>query len=563
MNALTGKIRGLMVTAGILAVTVASGGAALTNAAWVDNEYVYAGGVGTDGRCEQDSGTLSTASARQFSGTLLDTSLDNLASVEGVQVYNDGAGTSTSNPGAIRIDDNTFMAPLDVDLLRADVLQLALPVGLPVGSVDLYSQWSQTLNNGNATAASGLVTDSAGAIGLGQLQNPSDPPVMARIDLEALAPAALAGMTLEIGAASSTARLMQCGDLGNGWLGPLTQPLLDRAYSIASLDVNATSPAMNTAVSATGQLLDGVEASLDAALEELDMRISEDLALAAAPLLGTLTLGGIDTQVTMTPVDLTPVRALLTSTMTDDRGLITVDFGAGTARIDLAKTAGGVNGLNGLDPNTEIVLDPATMEEVSAALTEVLDDWKENITAALVASIRTTTVTVNATVHVRSAGLPLADISLGLGPTPAGQLLDLYNQVPGILALPVTTSITMLGSNPLGLLTPTLNALTSGLASALPGITGEALHNELLNGVVGDLKASVAGLASPVAPSVSNALGQLASLMSIMVNVQPDKPGHPQPSSSIPFRVSALRLSLDAPNILDLSLASSAVGYGN
>ena len=549
--------------AGILAVTVAVGSAALTNAAWVDNEYVHASGVGTDGKCEQDSGTLSSASARQLSGTLLGLDLDSLASIGGVQVTNDGEGTSTPSPGAIRIDDNTFMAPLDVDLLRADVLQLFLPLGLPAGSADLYSQWSRTLNNGNTTAASGLVTDSGGAISLGQPQNPTDPPVMATLDLGALAPAALAGMTLEIGASSSLADLTQCGDLGNGWLGPLEQPLLNRAYSVSSLHLNAALPSLGTTRSGTAQLLDGIQSGLDAALGDAEVRISQDLALSAAPLLGTITLGSVDAQVTTTAVDLAPVRALLSSTMTDNTGLLTVDFGAGKVRVDLARTVDGVNGLNSMEPNTQVLLNQAMMDQLSAALTQVLADWQENVTAALVAAIRATTVTVNATVHLRSAGLPLADISLGLGPTTTGQLLDLYNQVPGIPAVPVTTSITMLGLNPLGLLTPTLNALAAGLASALPGTTGEALSHELINGIVADFESPLAALTSPVASGLSEALGQLNTQLSIMVNVQPDKPGHPEPSSSSPFQVSALRLSFPAQSVLDLSLATSSAGHGN
>lgn len=562
MNALAGRLRSRLIGAGALAVTVALGGAALTNAAWVDNEYVHARGVGTDGKCELDSGTPSTASARQFSGTLMGSNLDNLAAVDGVSVSNDGAGTSTSSPGAIRIDDSTFKAPLDLDLMRADVLQLSLPLGLPVGSADVYSQWGQTLDNGNTTAASGLVTDSGGVIGLGQPQNPSDPPMMATFDLGALAPAAMAGMTLEIGAASTIARLTHCGDLGNGWRGPLEEPLLDRAYSISSLDLNATLPALRTAVSETGQLLDGVQTSLDAAMDDSEARMSAELRLAAAPLLGTLTLGGIDTRVTMTQADLTPVRTLLNGTMTDNRGLLTVDFAAGTVRVDLAKTAGGVNGLNGLDPNTEVVLNQAMMDELSAALTDVLNDWHQNMTSALVTAIRAASVTVNSTVHVLSAGLPLADIQLGVGPVSTGSLLDLYNGVPGTPSVPITTSIKMLGLNPLGLLTPTLNALASGLAAALPGIVGEALNDELILGTVGDAETSFTELTSPVGASLSAALGQLSNLLSIMVNVQPDQPGHPEPSSAGPFRVSALRLLFD-DNVLDMSLASSSVRYGH
>lgn len=555
-----GRIRNHAIMAGLLSVVAAVSGVAFTNAAWVDNEYVHARGIGTDGKCEQGSGTVSTASARQFSGTLLESDLDNLASVKGVQVTNDGAGTTTASAGAIQIDENTFVAPLDVDVLNNDLLRLSLPLALPVGAADVHSQWGQTLNNGNTTAASGLVTNNGGALSLGQPQDPANPPVMASLDLGALAPASLAGMTLEVGSASSIARLTQCGDLGNGWLGPLEQPVLDRAYAISSLDLNAALPALSTAVSGTAELIDGVQPALDAAIEDLEVRIAKDLALEAAPILGTFSLGSIDTQVTLTQADLAPLRALLKGTMSDDRGLLTVDFEAGAVRVDLAKTSGGANGLNGHSPNTEVVLNQAVRDELSAALIQVLNDWRENMTSALINAIRATSVTVNSTLHL-SDGVTLADIRLALGPVSAGHLLDLHNEVPGTPAVPVAASITMLGLQPSGL-TPELEELAAQLATALPGIIGDALDDELINGVVAGFGSSAAALTSPVVSSFSDALGQLANQLSIMVNVQPDQPGHPEPSSSSPFQVSALRLSFPALNVLDMTLATSSVGYG-
>lgn len=553
-----GRIRNHAIMAGLLSVVAAVSGVAFTNAVWVDNEYVHARGIGTDGKCEQGSGTVSTASARQFSGTLLESDLDNLASVKGVQVTNDGAGTTTASAGAIQIDENTFVAPLDVDVLNNDLLRLSLPLALPVGAADVHSQWGQTLNNGNTTAASGLVTNNGGALSLGQPQDPANPPVMASLDLGALAPASLAGMTLEVGSASSIARLTQCGDLGNGWLGPLEQPVLDRAYAISSLDLNAALPALSTAVSGTAELIDGVQPALDAAIEDLEVRIAKDLALEAAPILGTFSLGSIDTQVTLTQADLAPLRALLKGTMSDDRGLLTVDFEAGAVRVDLAKTSGGATGFNGLSPNTEVILNQAVRDELSAALIQVLSDWQENMTSALINAIRATSVTVNSTLHL-SDGVTLADIRLALGPVSAGHLLDLHNEVPGTPAVPVATSITMLGLEPSGL-TPELEELAAQLATALPGIIGDALDDELINGVVAGFGSSAAALTSPVVSRFSEALGQLANQLSIMVNVQPDQPGHPEPSSSSPFQVSALRLSFPALNVLDMSLATSSVG---
>jgi hypothetical protein len=559
MTFLGSRIRSRMMTAGVLCVAAALSGAALTDAAWVDTEYVHAPGIGTDGRCEQDSGTPTTASARQLSGTLLGQNLDNLASVGGVRVFNDGAGTSTANPEAISIDADTFMAPLDVNAVNEDLFRLALPLGLPVGAADLYSQWGQTLNNGNATAASGLVTNSSGAIGLGEPSASATPPEMATLDLEALVPTDLAGLVLEVGAVSSLARLTQCGELGNGWLGPLEQPLVNRQYNIHSLDLTTVLSALNPTVAGPAELLESVQPSLDAAVQDAELRISEDLALAAAPLLGTLSLGDITTVVTVTPPDLAPLQALLTSPLTDRQGLLTVDLQAGTVQINLAKALGSVNNR---DPNTELVLNQAVMNELSAALNQALGDWQENVTRALADAIRATSVTVASTVNVTSGTIPVAVIHLGLGPVPTGQMLDLHTGVPGTPAVPVTTSVEMLVSDDLGTLTAAVNDLAAGLASALPGITGEALHNELVGGVVADYEASLAELANFVESAHVQAFNQLSSQLSIMVNVQPDKPGHPQPVTPNPFQVSALRLSVPAQGTTELSLATSSTGSG-
>jgi hypothetical protein len=555
------RIRSHIIVSSVLAVTVALTGAALTNASWVDNEYVHAGGIGTDGRCVLDSGTMSTATARQLSGTLLGSDLANLASVQGVQVTNDGEGTSTPSPGAIRVNDNTFMAPLDFDLLAADILRLSLPLKLPVGSLDAYSQWSQTLNNGNTTAAGGLVTGSGGAIALGQPQDPANPPVMATVDLGSLVPATLAGMTLSVGSVSSLARLTHCGAIGNGWLGPLDQPLLERAYGISRLDLNAELPALGSAVSGMDQLLNGVQPSLDAAVVDLGTSIVGGLSTAAGPLLGALTLGGVDAQVTVAPVDLASLRALLSSTLTDDRGLLTVELATGTVRVDLAKSVGGATGLNGMGPNSEVIVNQAIVAELSASLAQVLGDWQANITSLLVDAIRGTSVTVNATVHTLAAGIPLADIGLSLGPVSVGHLLDLHNSVPGTPAVPVTTVVTILGLDPLGILTPTVNILASGLASTLASITGKALDDVLTSGIVNAFNNSAAALVGPVADSLATALQPVSAVLSIMVNVQPDQPPYPGPATTN-FEVQALRLALiNDLNTLNLSLATASVGY--
>lgn len=556
------RVRGSVTLAGILAAAALIGGTSLTNAAWVDDEYVHAN-VGTDGTCSADSGIATIAAARQLTGTLLGSDLDILASLQGVQVSNDGAGTSTPSTGATRIDDNTFMAPLDLNLLAAGVLELSLPLGLPIGAADVYSQWGQTLDNGNTTAASGLITNSGGAISLGQPQDPSNPPVMATIDLGDVAPASLAGMTMDIGATSGIAGLTLCGDLGNDWLGPLDQPLTNREYNITSLALNAELPALNSAVTGIDQLLDGVQSTLDGVHGELESHMAAGLAEAGAPLLGALSIGDIDVHVTMTPVDLAPVRALLTRTLTDDRGLLTVDLGTGTVRVDLAKTVGGAYGLNNLNPNTQIVLNDAMVTELSTALAQVLDDWQDQVISAVLSAIRDVSVTIDATVEVVKGGVLVAEIDLGMGPVAVGNLLDLHNSVPDMAAVTVTSEVTILAADPLGLIAAEVAILASpGLTDALPGIAGDAFDDVVIAEALHEFSDSATALLSPAADSLTATLQQLGSVLSILVNVQPDQPGHPDPAGANPFSVSALRLAIvDDLNSLDLLLGTASVAF--
>lgn len=562
MRAAAGPRRRSLLVAGILAATVAVAGTTLTDAAWTDNEYVHSD-LGTVFRCDQNSGATTTAAARQFSGTLLDSNLDTVAALKGLSVTNDGAGTSTASANALRISQDTFMAPIDASVANTSLLQLSLPLGLPVGSTDAYSQWGQTKNSGNTTAASGLITNSGGALGLGQTQNPTNPPVMATLDLGAIAPTALAGMTLDIGAVSSLAELTYCGDLGNNWQGPLPQPVTNRSYRVSTLNVNADLPALDTATAGANTLLQGVTANLQAAQPQLAAAITQDLITATTPLpagLDPLAPTDIKTDVKLdlTQLDLTAANALLTSTLADSTGLISVDFGTGIAHINLTKAEGGTDNLNGKAPNTRISLDHNVTAQLTAALDQVLATWRANITAAVQQAIRATPATVTATVTVRALGIPVAQISLGLGPTPTGQLLDLHHGIAGTPVPSVTTTVKLLVLNaPTG----ALNTLASTLAAALPAITGKALDNSLIAGVVGTLRTSLQQQTAPVGPALAQALTQLNDLLSITVNVQPDQPGYQGTPSTTPLSVTALHLALNPQQSLNLYLASSSVTY--
>ena len=549
--------------AGILAAPAAATGTTFTDAAWTDNEHVNANKLGTADRCDQNSGTIATAASRQLSGTLMDSNLDTLAALRGLNVTNDGAGTTTASANAVRINQDTFMAPLDASAVNTDLLQLSLPLGLPVGSADVYSQWGQTKNNGNVTAASGLITNSGGALGLGQTQNPTDPPVMASLNLGAIVPTALAGITLDLGAVSSLAELTYCGDLGNDWQGPLPQPVTNRSYRVSTLTLNADMPALDTAAAGANTLLQGMNLNLQAAQPGLSAAVAQDLITAATPLLAgldPLTPADVKTDVklNLSQLDLSAAKALLTSTLADHNGLVTVDFGAGIAHINLAKAEGGSNSLNGKAPNSKITLDQNVTNQLSTALTQILDTWRAKIITAVQQAVRATPTSATATVTVRSLGIPLAEISLGLGPVTTGQLLDVHNGITGTPIPPVSTALKLLVLNAP---TSALNTLTAGLATALPSVTGKALQNSLILGIVGTLTTSLQEQTVPVGPALTQALNQVNNLLSITVNVQPDQPGYEGTPSPSPLSVTALHLALNPIESLNLSLATSSVAY--
>ncbi|WOQ16476.1 choice-of-anchor G family protein [Raineyella sp. W15-4] len=161
---------------------------------------------------------------RLLSGSLLGTNLDTLAAINGITVSNDGHGVVTPSvwgtanpfsPSPVSSDAYAYVNALDVSLLSALGISasLVVDVNTPVG---VLNQYGRAVQNGFSAGASGAVTNN-GAI---QTMPGGGWPVLASLDLKHLiaqvstAAANLVGavtnLKLEIGAAAGRATLDAC-----------------------------------------------------------------------------------------------------------------------------------------------------------------------------------------------------------------------------------------------------------------------------------------------------------------------------------------------------------------
>ena len=268
--------------------------------------------------------------------------------------------------------------------------------------------------------------------------------------------------------------------------------------------------------------------------------------MGSSSLLGPLVPGAITGTVNMGPFDLTAVNDLLTTPLSD--GTVTVNLTEGTISVNLASLLGdSVHGINDLAPNSELVLNAAVLNSLTARVGALLDAWTASVTAALQTAVRAAPLTVDTSIalSLRVLGLPVDVVRLDvdLPTTTVGDVLD------GRAAL--TASTTILREDLLSGLLTGVAALATGLTNDLVAPTKALLSKSLVSPVT-TVGSRLAVATVPVVTALAVVIDSLPSLVSLRVNVQPDKPNAPVgPSfvaatgqSSAEYRVSALRVGL-------------------
>lgn len=546
-----------------------------------------------------------------LSGTILDKDLADVAEIRGVTVTSaDGAiwwdpsGAQPADPG-----DGTARAnPLDAHALQVVNADLTGVLRIPVDTgTGAYGQYGRAQPNAKSAGAAGLVGDS-GAIDLNptpgharpQLATLSVSGFVAGAGLDSVSEVIqdLTDATLRIGAVAATAELDGCEA---PWADEIYRHL-SRDYFIAGIETDLTSPLVaqiGTDVADTASTLDTTltnledDAGLKTALATILTGSINVLGLAA---LGTPTIGkvGLDT-------NLAAVTDLVTSPINLDR-LGTVSIPDGTARIDLASLLGPAygasDGLNGLPPNTELLINTEQTNPLTTSLSGALiNGLAPTINEALDAAIAAVDVTIALSVPVSVSAPVIGTVSVGSVDVTIAHLLAAESEVTGEFNRSTCDLGGLLCSTVDGLVTALLgngivDSLLGAVSGAVPDLAGTVttavsnasddivphLDETLLEETTGTIPKAIDG----VSKGLTGLFGA-GGLLSLTVNNQnaPDPaliaPTSPEPSWSTampgrqhsPYRtgrfdISALRLvaagSLLPAGVLSIDLARASVG---
>ncbi|KTR52828.1 choice-of-anchor G family protein [Curtobacterium oceanosedimentum] len=588
----------LAVVGATAAVTVP--GPTSSTATWQDTEWVHGdGAIGTSSfSCGEDVGYTANSSSRFLAGSVAGQDLGAVADLRGLDVTKTGTqGVAVSPATASEITRTETTAaygnPLDVGVLGsvAGLDLTGLGTGLPGGSAGAVNQVATSVATGRSVAASGLVSDSGGVLVTDT--TPTEAlPEPATLDLgQALAGVAdlqdISDVGLEVGAVGSSAQLDGCDLLEDEVWGTAARAAADtlsvrpallaatgstathaaaadggeesrrvtRDYGIASLDLRIDSPlvsSLTASVDSMVRTLDNAVAQLAGPSGLLANAVRADIG--AKLLGGTLSVGTVRGSVTLQGADLVTVIAPITRESLTD-GVVTVDLASGSVHVDLARLVGGrSSGLNGLPPNTEIVLDAGLVDQLTARVTAMLDAWTQRIAAVLTSTLEALRLQVALDVQLLGLlGTPVVELNIrmdsGLGTAAGGG------------------GTVNVGSKLLGVdlgLGSLVSPLVSGLTKDLPGVVQDVTRGLLAQ--VATAGSTLAALTGPLVAAVTPVLRALPALLSVQVNVQRDVPGSRDGRyartgsySVTAVRIGVLRAGGGTP-LAQVDLASSTVG---
>ena len=554
-----------------------------SEAAWGDAEWMKSRIATENLTCGTSTGFTTTASSRFLRGSVIGTNLDALGSLAGLSAVDDARPGSQPTPASAPSPaTGVYVNPLVAQALgtTATLDLTGLSAGLPAGSAGALNQYVRVTETGTSAAASGLVSNS-GAVGVTATPASGALPGRATIDLDRVlasvnattGTSALTTTRLALGAVASSSVLDWCSGRRNAVWGNGSLPGSTRQYGIAGLELTAVSPAVR-GISATTTTAATTGVAAAAALLTSGSSTTTPAGAVADAIRGTIlsTLGSIGSTlgltaltgtVSVTGVDAaaTAVAPLLTAPLRSADGSVAVDLATGTVTVDLAYFLGrGANGLNGKAPNTEILVDAATLSTVAASVGALIDQRSLAIQNAMTAALQGVTVVVDVSANVTikpalSAAIPI---------------LTLRTQYSGTLAqlvagTPFTVTATAI---PLGTLGSTVATLLAVLGLGSVTALGDSLVTSLSTGLVAPVRQAVTtGLAVPVTnlgtnlaavsagavTGVGSLVNALPRVLSLQVNVQPDQAGAPAGSTYLPaigrstsaeYTVTALRLGM-------------------
>lgn len=593
---------------------VAAGGAALafgavlvvaatvpSSAAWVDREYERGDVAALD--CTLENLGTSTASGTVLGGTLLGLDLGTVAEVSGLRVTDDGAGATPDPSTATEVpasDGDAFQNPLVVsaafDAINLDLGEvLRVPLATEAGA---YGQYARASANASSAAASGTITQGGGINFDAISAPPEERPRFGTIELGTLLASALGeslsdavseqltDARLGIGAVASAASLAGCDA---AWARSVDDALA-RDYAIAGLDLELDSPLTGQLATAVSSATTSLETALAGLTSDQDLRDALADFLLGPDGLGQLLTGlgvGTPTVSLLVTPDFALVSELGDDTISDDDGIVAIDLASGVITVDLASLFGATYGqedLNGLPPNTELLIDGPVLSTLLTAVGDAIDDWSSSVLeriddalavvrVQLTTSVPLTLLGTNLGTLTVSTDASLAALADGTAVVTAG-----FAQTPGLCSTPV------IGPTLCGAVDTLLTGLTPAVLAALgPGIAGilTTAIDTVAAPALTTLGSSTAAAASGIVVLLGDTLGGLfgsTGLLGLLVNVQndPTAPGagaEPASWSTLPgpdwgypastgvFDVAAMQLSVvGAAQAVELDLARSSVG---
>ena len=428
----------------------------------------------------------SRASARQLSGELLGTNLDEIAELSGAEVENLG-GT----------EDVIEANPLELSVLETTLIDI--PGGLQVPLKDIIevgaaNQYGAAHPGGTSHAGVGAVSDNGG-VGSG---TDAGFPSNANFDLSNLLGEeltdVLADVELELGALSAEAHLVAPTD-GTGEYSPA------RDYAIGSGHLVLEVPAI-------ADLVAGIEGKVGEVDEAVNSLAGEGGVIAEAlkalePLTAVLEALGADAEITATiETDLQGALDKVLDLPVGAGGPVEIDLRNGTISIDLDALLEG--GLNGQPANTEVI-GQAVIDGLSATLGDALDQLLTQVTDAVSEALMA--AEVNVKVFAEAALVGTLDLSLNatLAEILSGDA-TVENNSAGIAGV--------VGS----LLEPAIEAIVPAIGGVIEDVLTGA------DGKLTTLGSTLAGLVDQLTDALDPALQKLAEVLSVKLNVQPDQP---------------------------------------
>ncbi|OII27616.1 choice-of-anchor G family protein [Frigoribacterium sp. MCBA15_019] len=555
----------------------------VTTAAWTDSERTY-GLVGTTKfTCGTDTGYAAAASSRFVRGSLAGTDLDTVAAVRGADLARTRSGVVTAVPASPAPTTDaggttTFRNPLSASagsgLVGLDLTGLG--TNLPAGSAGALNQFTRVAPTGTAAAATGLVSDQGG-LGVTSTTPASALPGPARVGLTSVLPAttALDRADLTVGAVASTATIDGCRALESRIWGDGSVTGVVRDYGVAGLGLELRSPAV---VGLSGQVSSSV-ASLNTAAAGLGGRDGAISGVVKSGVFDTvnaltklLSLGSVSGDVVISGLNLqAAVDPLLAGSVTSADGTVTITPATGRVTVDLVKLLGPSGGVNGLAPNTEIVLSATAMNTITATVDGLLDGLTSSIVTALKAAVDRVNLDVALKVDLTATLLGAAVPVLRVDVVVKGSLSQ-------VLASPSTAQASVTGSllPVLGLgtvLSAVLNGLLTPLANSAPALVGSiaSLLTTTLVTPITTLGTTLSTTLAPVVTAVGALTTRLPSVLSLRVNLRPDQAGYPGGVVTTPpadkwststYQVGALRVALSAgaTTVTSIDFATSRVG---